>query len=47
MTRYCLPTCVGPDNPPRYEPTTYDAFNQRPLMLKFTHRRADDSGEDA
>src|SRR6516165_5169677 len=22
----CVPTCVGPDNPPRYEPTTYGAF---------------------
>ena len=22
----CVPTCVGPDNPPHYEPTTYGAF---------------------
>ena len=20
---HCLPSCQGPDNPPRYEPTTY------------------------
>lgn len=22
----CLPTCHGPDNPPRYEPTTYERY---------------------
>ncbi len=22
----CLPTCTGPDNPPRWEPTTYEAW---------------------
>jgi hypothetical protein len=26
----CLPSCVGPDNPPRYEPTVY-----RDLVLAF------------
>src|SRR5690348_16586493 len=26
----CVPTCVGPDNPPHYEPTTYGGFTQRP-----------------
>jgi isopenicillin N synthase-like dioxygenase len=34
-----VPTCVGPDNPPRYEPTTYGAFTQRLLTLNFAHRR--------
>jgi isopenicillin N synthase-like dioxygenase len=40
----CVPTCVGPGNPPRYEPTTYGAFTQRLLTLNFAHR-ADDGGE--
>jgi len=35
-----LPSCVSPDNPPRYEPTTYGAFTQRLLALNFAHRRA-------
>jgi isopenicillin N synthase-like dioxygenase len=36
-----VPTCVGADNPPHYEPTTYGAFTQRLLALNFAHRRAD------
>jgi isopenicillin N synthase-like dioxygenase len=40
----CVPTCVGPDNPPHYEPTTYGAFTQRLLTLNFAHRRAEGSG---
>ena len=43
----CVPTCVGPDNPPRYEPTTYGAFTQRLLNLNFAHRRTEGSGEFA
>ena len=43
----CVPTCVGPDNPPRYEPTTYGAFTQRLLSLNFAHRRTEGSGEFA
>jgi isopenicillin N synthase-like dioxygenase len=35
-----VPTCLSPDNPPRYEPTTYGAFTQRLLALNFAHRRA-------
>jgi isopenicillin N synthase-like dioxygenase len=42
-----VPTCVGPDNPPRYEPTTYGAFTQHLLALNFAHRRAGGSGEYA
>ena len=38
----CVPTSVGPDNPARYEPTTYGAFTQRLLTLNFAHRRAGD-----
>jgi isopenicillin N synthase-like dioxygenase len=34
-----VPTCIGPDNPPRYEPTTYGAFTERLLTLNFAHRR--------
>jgi len=41
------PTCVGPDNPPRYEPTTYGAFSQHLLTLNFAHRRAEGGGEYA
>ncbi|MGE5270936.1 MAG: isopenicillin N synthase family dioxygenase [Thiohalocapsa sp.] len=36
-----VPSCVGPDNPPRYEPITYGAFNARLLTLNFAHRRRD------
>jgi isopenicillin N synthase-like dioxygenase len=42
-----VPTCVGPDNPPHYEPTTYGAFTQRLLTLNFAHRRANGGGEYA
>jgi isopenicillin N synthase-like dioxygenase len=43
----CVPTCVGPDNPPHYEPTTYGSFTQRLLTLNFAHRRSAGSGEYA
>jgi isopenicillin N synthase-like dioxygenase len=43
----CVPTCVGADAPPRYEPTTYGAFTQRLLTLNFAHRRAGGDGEYA
>jgi len=39
----CVPTCTGPDNPPRYEPTTYGAFTERLLTLNFAHRRGEAS----
>ncbi len=39
----CVPTCVGPDNPPRYEPTTYGDFSARLLTLNFAHRRGETS----
>ena len=42
-----VPSCVGPDNPPRYEPTTYGAFTERLLTLNFAHRQAGGSGEYA
>src|SRR5438034_1110351 len=42
-----VPSCVGPDNPPRYEPTTYGAFTQHLLTLNFAHRQAGGSGEYA
>ena len=42
-----VPTSVGPDNPPHYEPTTYGAFTQRLLTLNFAHRRAAGGGEYA
>jgi isopenicillin N synthase-like dioxygenase len=43
----CVPTCVGPDNPPHYEPTTYGAFSRHLLTLNFAHRRAGGSAEYA
>ena len=42
-----VPTCVGPGNPPRYEPTTYGAFTERLLTLNFAHRQAEGGGEYA
>ena len=41
------PSCVGPDNPPKYEPTTYGAFTLHLLTLNFAHRQASSSSEDA
>jgi hypothetical protein len=38
-----VPTCIGPDNPPHYEPTTYGDFTERLLILNFAHRRAESS----
>ena len=35
----CVPSCVGPDNPPKYEPTTYGAFTEHLLTLNFAHRQ--------
>ncbi len=34
----CVPTCVGPDTPAKYEPTTYGDFTERLLTLNFAHR---------
>ncbi|MGH7096095.1 MAG: isopenicillin N synthase family dioxygenase [Stellaceae bacterium] len=42
-----VPTCVGPGNPPHYEPTTYGAFTERLLTLNFAHRRAESGGDTA
>ena len=35
-------TCTGPDNPPRYEPTTYGDFTERLFTLNFAHRRSEE-----
>jgi isopenicillin N synthase-like dioxygenase len=43
----CVPTCVGPDNPPRYEPITYGAFSSRLLTLNFAHRQGENSAPPA
>jgi len=40
-------TCVGPGNPPKYEPLTYGDFTERLLTLNFAHRRAGGDGEYA
>lgn len=36
-------TCIGPDNPPKYEPITPGDFNERLLTLNFAHRRGAES----
>jgi isopenicillin N synthase-like dioxygenase len=41
-----VPTCVAPDNPPRYEPTTYGDFTERLLTLNFAHRRGEEPAGD-
>jgi isopenicillin N synthase-like dioxygenase len=43
----CVPSCVGPDNPPKYEPITPGDFNERLLTLNFAHRRTSGDGEYA
>jgi isopenicillin N synthase-like dioxygenase len=35
----CLPTCTDPDNPPKYEPTTYMEFVSRYQALNYDHVR--------
>ncbi len=39
-----VPTCTGPDNPPKYEPLTYGDFTERLLTLNFAHRRGEEGG---
>jgi len=36
-----VPTCTGPGNPAKYEPTTYGDFTERLLTLNFAHRRGE------
>jgi isopenicillin N synthase-like dioxygenase len=40
----CLPTCQGPDNPPRYEPSTYLDY-MRWFTRQYDHVRAQDDYE--
>ena len=40
----CLPTCQGPDNPPRYAPTTYLDY-MRWFARQYDHVRAQDAHE--
>ena len=42
----CLPTCQGPDNPPRYAPTTYLEYMQW-FSRQYDHVRAQDRHEPA
>lgn len=37
----CLPTCQGPDNPPRYEPTTYAQYMLWFATQNYAHFRDD------
>ncbi len=44
----CLPTCQGPDNPPRYEPIEAGKYLQSRYDATFTFRQSDASnGSDA
>jgi isopenicillin N synthase-like dioxygenase len=40
----CLPTCQGPENPPRYEPTTYSDY-MRWFARQYDHVRDQDAQE--
>src|SRR5438874_8762857 len=35
----CLPTCRGPDNPPRYPPQTYEEFYAWFIAKNYAHQR--------
>jgi len=35
----CLPTCTGPGNPPRYEPTSYQEYQQWFQQKNYAHTR--------
>jgi isopenicillin N synthase-like dioxygenase len=41
---HCLPSCQGPDNPPRYEPITYQAYMMW-FARQYDHVRARDGFE--
>ena len=40
----CLPTCQGPDNPPRYAPITYQDYMMW-FARQYDHVRAQDTHE--
>ena len=35
----CLPSCTGPDNPPRYPPITYSEYMDRFTRANYDHVR--------
>jgi len=39
----CLPTCQGPDNPPRYEPTTYTDYMLWFATQNYAHFKPDET----
>lgn len=39
----CIPTCEGPGNPPRYEPTTWGAFVTERFDANHAYRRAQEA----
>jgi isopenicillin N synthase-like dioxygenase len=43
----CLPTCQGPDNLPRYEPTTYTEYMLWFARQNYPHFRNEEPGEAA
>ncbi len=40
----CVPTCIGPDNPPRYEPLRYADHRLKLNQTNFAHRAAEAAG---
>ena len=38
----CLPTCCGPDNPPKYEPVSYQEYQVQFQRLNYDHVRERD-----
>lgn len=40
----CVDTCIGPDNPPRYEPISYVEHRLQLAKTNFSHRRSDGAG---
>lgn len=41
----CLPTCTGPDNPPKYEPTTYIEYMQWFRRMNYAGASAKEAAE--
>ena len=43
----CLPTCVGPDDPPKFEPMTYGAYFRAAINANYHHQSQGSAGSGA
>lgn len=43
----CIPTCTGPDNPPKYEPTSYSAYMAWFYDRNYAHARKEEDAAAA